>query len=106
MPPRVSATSGLGLNRAAGKGRSREAPSPRHAWYPIMPIALVICAATVFVLCAWYFQRRHRALEAHMTQQVKERYAAYVELEQRVLAALGEFDRLESTFEAEIRKSR
>jgi chromosome segregation ATPase len=71
-----------------------------------MLIQLVICAATVFVLCAWYFERRHKALEARMTEQVKERYAAYIELEERVRAALGEFDRLESTFEAEVRKSR
>jgi chromosome segregation ATPase len=71
-----------------------------------MPTALIICAAAVFVLCAWYFERRHRALEARMTIQVKERYAAYIELEERVRVALTEFDRLESTFEAEVRKSR
>ena len=71
-----------------------------------MPIDLLICAASVFVACAWYFQRRHRAVEARMTQQVKERYAAYLELEERVRVALGEFERIENTFEVEIRKSR
>jgi len=71
-----------------------------------MPIAFVICAAVVFVICAVYFQRRHRALEARMTAQVQERYAAYVDLEERVRVALGEFDQLEASFEVEVRKSR
>jgi len=71
-----------------------------------MLINLVICAATVFVLSALHFERRRRALEARMTKEVRERYAAYVDLEQRVLAALGEFDCLETSFEIEIRKSR
>jgi len=71
-----------------------------------MPIATVICSAVVFVICALYFQRRHRALEARMTAQVKERYAAYVDLEERVRVALGEFDQLEASFEVEVRKSR
>jgi chromosome segregation ATPase len=71
-----------------------------------MLLNLVICAATVFALSALFFERRRRALEARMTQEVRERYAAYVDLEQRVLAALGEFDCLETSFEIEIRKSR
>ncbi len=71
-----------------------------------MLLNLVICAAAVFALSALYFERRRRALEARMTKEVRERYAAYVELEQRVLAALGEFDCLETSFEVEIRKSR
>lgn len=71
-----------------------------------MLINLVICAASVFALSALYFERRRRALEARMTKEVRERYAAYVDLEQRVLAALGEFDCLETSFEIEIRKSR
>ena len=72
-----------------------------------MPTVLVICCvAAVFAVAAWYFEHRHRSLEARMTQQVKERYAAYIELEERVRVALGEFESLESTFEAEIRKSR
>ncbi len=71
-----------------------------------MLINLVICAAAVLALSGLYFERRRRALEARMTQEVRERYAAYVELEQRVLAALGEFDCLETSFEIEIRKSR
>lgn len=71
-----------------------------------MLISLVICSAATFALCATYFERRRRALEARMTKEVRERYAAYVELEERVRVALVEFDRLESSFEAEIRKSR
>ena len=71
-----------------------------------MPIASIICAAAVFVICAWYFERRHRALEVRMTAEVKERYAAYIDLEERVRVALGEFDCLESSFEIEVRKSR
>ncbi|MBK7642570.1 MAG: hypothetical protein IPJ19_05895 [Planctomycetes bacterium] len=71
-----------------------------------MLIDLIVCAAAVFTVSAIYFERRRRALEAHMTKQVKERYAAYIELEERVRDALGEFDRLESSFEIEIRKSR
>lgn len=71
-----------------------------------MLLPLVICATAVFAICAIYFERRRRVLEAHMTKQVKERYAAYLELEERVRAALGEFERIEGTFELEIRKSR
>ncbi len=70
---------------------------------------LLECAITSLVslsLAAFGFELRRRKLEARMTAQVGERYAAYLELEERVRAALGEFTRQEKDFQAEISKSR